>query len=300
MAAVPDPIASARPGGAPAGLAGAARIEARFERLRARGGKGLIPFVTAGDPHPSRTVPLMHALAHAGADLIELGVPFSDPMADGPAIQRASERALAEGVHLSDVLGQVAEFRRTDTDTPVVLMGYLNPVEAMGWERFADEAAVAGVDGVLLVDLPPEEDEEGARRLRASGLAPIRLAAPTSTERRLRRICAAASGFLYCVSLKGVTGSDDLDLERMIADLERVRRHTSLPLAAGFGIKDAGTAVRAAAAADAVVVGSALVERIEREDGDPCTVAAGFVRDLRRALDAAGEGASGGNAGAGR
>lgn len=264
------------------------RIAQRFAELRLAGRKGLIPFVTAGDPNPDVTVPLLHALVAAGADIIELGVPFSDPMADGPVIQHASERALLHHVSLRRVLGMVREFRRTDRETPIVLMGYLNPVEVMGYETFAASAAEAGVDGVLTVDLPPEEGGEFLAALRPHGIDPIFLLAPTTTPERMERICRAAGGFVYYVSVKGVTGASHLDTGGVEARLAEVRRHTSLPIGVGFGIRDPESAARIAGVADAVIVGSALVSRIEALKEQPeriPTEAAGFVGQLRRAID---------------
>jgi tryptophan synthase alpha chain len=265
------------------------RIAARFALLRSEGRKALVPFVTAGDPLPGVTVPLMHALVRAGADVIELGVPFSDPMADGPVIQRASERALANGVTLADVLAMVQEFRTRDPATPVVLMGYLNPVEAMGYETFAAAAAHAGVDGVLTVDLPPEEAEDLTEGLARHGLDPIFLLAPTSPPERVRLICARASGFIYYVSLRGVTGADRLDVEEVHRKLREIRAVTDLPLGVGFGIRDAASAAQVARVSDAVVVGSALVRRIEELAASPDRLpgeVAALLADMRRAMDA--------------
>ena len=270
------------------------RIDARFGQLRAAGRKALIPFVTAGDPHPDETVRLMHALVGGGADVIELGVPFSDPMADGPVIQRASERALEHHTSLRDVLGMVREFRRSDADTPVVLMGYLNPVEIMGYESFASAAAEAGVDGVLTVDCPPEEGGGYLAALSGAGLKPIFLVAPTSNEQRIRRICDAAGGFVYYVSLKGVTGAGHLDFGSVRDKVETIRGYTDLPVGVGFGIKDAHTAARMAEIADAVIVGSAIVSRVEAAADQPRTLAEelrGFVASLREAIDGANEAA---------
>jgi tryptophan synthase alpha chain len=265
------------------------RIQGVFNDLRARGRTALVPFVTAGDPQRAVTVPLMHAMVEAGADILELGVPFSDPMADGPVIQRASERALAQGVSLGDCLAMVHDFRGGDATTPVVLMGYLNPIEVMGCQAFADRAAEAGVDGVLVVDAPPEEAEGLLAALRPHSIDPIYLLAPTSTEGRIRRICGAASGFVYYVSIKGVTGAAHLDVEEVGRRLEAIRRVTDLPLGVGFGIKDAEIAARMAAVADAVVVGSAVVGRVEalreRPEAIPGEVA-GFLKGLRGALNA--------------
>ncbi len=243
------------------------RIEACFKRLKAARRKALVPYITAGDPDPAITVPLMHAMVGAGADIVELGVPFSDPMADGPVIQRASERALRHHVSLRGVLDMVARFREQDADTPVVLMGYLNPVEAMGYAAFAQAAATAGVDGVLTVDLPPEEGDGFIDAFAAAGLDPIFLVAPTTTSARMDRICAAGRGFLYYVSLKGVTGAANLDIGAVSERIAELRRHTGLPVGVGFGIADADSAARVARVADAVVVGSALVRLIEDNAG---------------------------------
>jgi tryptophan synthase alpha chain len=245
------------------------RIARCFEALRTANRKALIPYVTAGDPNPENTVPLMHAMVAAGADIIELGVPFSDPMADGPVIQRACERALRHHVSLRQVIGMVKTFRERDSETPVVLMGYLNPVEIMGYEAFADVAAGAGVDGLLTVDLPPEEGHDLVQILRQHDIDPIFLLAPTSHEARIQRICTAASGFVYYVSLKGVTGAATLDVDAVAEKLAAIRAHTDLPLGVGFGIRDADSAARIAAVADAVVVGSALVNLIGEFENDP-------------------------------
>lgn len=266
------------------------RIARRFSELRAEGRSALIPYMTAGDPEPGVTVPLMHALVEAGADIIELGVPFSDPMADGPVIQRAAERALRHHVSLRQVLDMVRDFRRTDNDTPVVLMGYLNPIEVMGYEAFASAAAEAGVDGALTVDLPPEEADELLAALRPRGIDPIFLLAPTTAPERMARICDTAGGFVYYVSIKGVTGAAHLDTNDVAMRLEEVRKHTALPIGVGFGIHDAASAARIATVADAVIVGSALVSRIGALDGQPERIpaaAAEFIHELRRAMDAA-------------
>ena len=260
------------------------RFQRRFDALRSAGRKALVPFITAGDPSRESTVPVMHALVEAGADVIELGVPFSDPMADGPVIQRSSERALARGVGLGFVLDAVREFRTRDADTPVVLMGYLNPVEIRGAQRFAREAVDAGVDGVLLVDLPPEEDAEFRAAFSEHGLALILLASPTTTDERLRRLCDHAQGYLYYVSFAGVTGADRLDTGAASAHLQAIRAHSPVPVVAGFGIKDAASAAAMARQADGVVVGSALVSVLEAAD-DPAVRARAFLAPLRKALD---------------
>lgn len=267
------------------------RIATRFGRIAQARRKALIPYVTAGDPHPRLTVPLMHAMVEAGADIVELGVPFSDPMADGPVIQRAAERALGHGVTLRGVLETVAAFRRDDGDTPVVLMGYLNPVEAMGYEAFAAAAAKAGVDGVLTVDAPPEEAAELTRALAAAGLDPIFLIAPNTDEERLRTIGAAGRGFLYHVSLKGVTGAANLDVAAVARKVAAIRASAALPVAVGFGIKDAASAARVSAVADGVVVGSALVQLIEEsrgaDDGAVLAAVSERLRAMRGAIDEA-------------
>lgn len=268
------------------------RISQRFEALRGERKTALIPFVTAGDPQPSVTVPLMHAMVAAGTDLIELGVPFSDPMADGPVIQRSSERALKHHVSLLDVLGMVREFRASDAQTPVILMGYLNPIEVMGYDRFAAQAGDAGVDGVLVVDAPPEESHELVGLLRAAGLDLVYLLAPTSTPERIARIAEVASGFVYYVSIKGVTGSGHLDVDQVIAKLKPIRRRIRLPVGVGFGIQDAASAAQIARVADAVIVGSATVRRMEDLADMPQRIpdtVCDFLSGLRAAIDAAGE-----------
>ncbi|MEW9570651.1 tryptophan synthase subunit alpha [Rhodanobacter sp. Si-c] len=263
------------------------RIDRRFAALKAAGRTGLIPFVTAGDPSPEHAVALMHALVEAGADLIELGVPFSDPMADGPVIQHASERAIAKGVGLGDVLGWVTQFRQRDADTPVVLMGYLNPIEIHGYARFAAEAVEAGVDGVLLVDCPLEESEVLAP-LRAAGLAQILLAAPTTAPERLSKLCAAAEGFLYYVSFAGITGAARLSTADIAARVADLRAHAKAPVAVGFGVRDAESAKAIAGFADAVVIGSALVERLAGAASaeEIAARARAFLQPVREALDA--------------
>jgi tryptophan synthase alpha chain len=265
------------------------RIDIRFDELRAAGRAGLIPFVTAGDPHPDWTVAIMHTLVAAGADLIELGVPFSDPMADGPVIQLASERALAKGVSLKRVLGMVADFRRTDDRTPVVLMGYLNPIEIHGYARFLADAQAAGVDGLLIVDLPLEESAFLQDDLARHGLEQIFLAAPTTQAERLVRLGECARGFLYYVSFAGITGADRLALDAVRERVAALRAQTRVPVAVGFGVKDVVQAQAIAGFADAVVIGSALVECLAGAPDEAAAVrAAGeFVAPMRAALDGA-------------
>jgi tryptophan synthase alpha chain len=263
------------------------RIASTFERLRNDGRKALIPFITAGDPSTEATVPLMHALVEGGADVIELGVPFSDPMADGPVIQRSSERALKKGVSLQTVIEAVVTFRKTDSRTPIVLFGYANPIEALGVERFADEAARAGADGVLVVDYPPEEAATMVELLDARGLDMIFLLSPTTTDERLKAVAALGRGYLYYVSLKGVTGAAHIDLNDVSAHLARIRRHTALPVGVGFGIRDPETARRVASVADAVVIGSRLVQEIEASRPDEVNArVTTFVAGVREAMDA--------------
>ena len=280
-------------------------LEARFRELRKEGRAALVPFVTAGDPDPGVTRRLLPRLVDAGADVIELGVPFSDPMADGPVIQRAGERALAAGTSLSGVLDLVRGFRgdRAGAGAAVVLMGYLNPIEAMGPARFADEAAAAGVDGVIVVDMPPEEGGALLPALRERGIDPVFLLSPTTSTERMRRIASEGAGFLYYVSLKGITGAGHLDPGSVVEALGRVRAVSDLPVGVGFGIADADSARRIAAVADAVVVGSAIVRRIEEALDDPERIpdhVAAFVAELRRAVDAAAADAAASAEGSGR
>jgi len=262
------------------------RIAATFAALQDAGRKALIPYVTAGDPYADASAEIMLALAAAGADVIELGVPFSDPMADGPVIQKASERALAKGIGMPQVLDAVRSFRAANQRTPVVLMGYANPIERYGVERFVADAKAAGVDGVLVVDYPPEECEGFAALLRAAGMDPIFLLAPTSTDERIKDVARIASGYVYYVSLKGVTGAGHLDTAAVAQMLPRIRAHVKLPVGVGFGIRDAQTARAVAAVADAVVIGSALVQLLEtRERGNVAAAAADFIGGIRAALD---------------
>ncbi|MBN9426033.1 MAG: tryptophan synthase subunit alpha [Burkholderiales bacterium] len=262
------------------------RLNATFERLAADGRKALIPYITAGFPQAQLTVPIMHAMVGAGADVIELGVPFSDPMADGPVIQRANEHALAAGIRLRDVLDQVREFRRSDAGTPVVLMGYANPIERMGTVPFLERAQEAGVDGVIVVDYPPEECDEFARAARECGIAPIFLLAPTSTEQRIGKVLALASGYVYYVSLKGITGGT-LDRDDVVRRVAAIKSRTALPIGIGFGIRDGETARAVAQAGDAVIIGTRMIQLLE--DGSPAQAperAAAFIAGIRAALDA--------------
>jgi len=264
------------------------RIQKTFEALKQQNRRALIPFFTAGDPAPAFTVPLMHALVTAGADVIELGVPFSDPMADGPTIQRASERALKQGMSLRGVLALVADFRRQDNATPVVLMGYGNPIEAMGWELFAGRCAEVGVDGVLTVDFPPEESHDAFLHLQRHGIDPIFLLAPTTSEARIRQVAKLARGYVYYVSLKGVTGAGNIDLTAIEQKLPQLRKYINLPIGVGFGIRDAQTAKAVAGLCDGVVVGSRIVQEIE--DSLETTMLANVTRlvsELRAAIDQA-------------
>ncbi|HVC17995.1 MAG TPA: tryptophan synthase subunit alpha [Rhodanobacter sp.] len=263
------------------------RIDRRFAELKAAGRTGLIPFVTAGDPLPEHVVALMHALVDAGADVIELGVPFSDPMADGPVIQHASERAIAKGVGLGDVLQAVADFRVHDVRTPVVLMGYLNPVEIYGYARFAQTAVQAGVDGVLLVDCPLEEVAV-LQPLRDAGLQLIMLAAPTTAPARMAELCEAAEGFLYYVSFAGITGATHLNTDDIAVRVADIRTRARAPVAVGFGVRDAASARAIAGFADAVVIGSALVDRLTgaTDAADMAERACVFLAPIRAALDA--------------
>jgi len=262
------------------------RIKSKFEVLKKQGRKALIPFFTAGDPNPKMTVPLMHALVESGADVIELGVPFSDPMADGPVIQRASERALKHHVGLRDVLQMVADFRSKDTATPVVLMGYGNPIEAMGWEKFAQRCAEVGVDGVLTVDFPPEESHDAFEHLQAHGIDPIFLIAPTTNEARIELVARLARGYVYYVSLKGVTGAGNIDLTAIAQKIPQLRKHISIPIGVGFGIRDAETARAVSALCDGVVVGSRIVQEIENSNEQQVLEnVSRLVKELRIAID---------------
>ncbi len=263
------------------------RIDATFARLRAEGRTALIPYVSTGDPSLAAMPAMLRQLVAAGADIIELGVPFSDPMADGPVIQRASERALAQGVGLADVLDLVAAFRQSDAATPIVLMGYANPIEAMGEATFADRARGAGVDGVLVVDYPPEEAGAFAALLDARGIAPIFLLAPTTPPARIDAVARLARGYVYYVSLKGVTGAAHLDTADVARKVAEIRAHVGLPVGVGFGIRDAASACAIAAHADAVVIGSRIIQEIEQGPADDAPARAGaWLAGIRGALDA--------------
>jgi tryptophan synthase alpha chain len=263
------------------------RIPDCFEAAKKAGRKVLIPFITAGDPDPEWTVAVMHALVDAGAGLIELGVPFSDPMADGPVIQLASERAIEKSVTLASILKMVEVFRQTDSVTPVILMGYMNPVERYGRTRFPADATAAGVDGILLVDCPPEERDDLGVAMIAAGLDGICLVAPTTTRERVKYISSVASGFIYYVSIKGLTGAGQQNLPALSEPVQQIREFSNLPVAVGFGIKNAEMAVKVAAHADAVVMGSALVEVLSKAktQEQACSIAAAFLAPVRESLD---------------
>jgi tryptophan synthase alpha chain len=262
------------------------RIAGRFAELKAAGRKALIPYITAGDPLPESTVPLLRGMVEAGADILEIGVPFSDPMADGPAIQRASERALKNGMGLSDVLQLVVDFRNTDQKTPIVLMGYANPVEAMGVAKFVAAAKAAGVDGVIVVDYPPEECGPFSALCGKAGIDCIFLLAPTSTDARIREVARAATGYLYYVSLKGVTGVKSVDAAEVAAQLPRLRAASKLPVGVGFGIKDAESALAIAKSADAVIIGSRIVQEIESAGAEHAVARVkALLAPIRQALD---------------
>ncbi|MEO8102553.1 MAG: tryptophan synthase subunit alpha [Betaproteobacteria bacterium] len=262
------------------------RISNTFASLKQEGRKALIPFVTAGDPSPAMTVPLMHALVASGVDVIELGVPFSDPMADGPVIQRSSERALKFGVGLNDVLAYVSEFRRANQSTPVVLMGYANPIERMGLKAFAERARSAGVDGVLVVDYPPEESTQLLETMDAAGIDTIYLLSPTSSAARIKLVCETARGYIYYVSLKGVTGAGNIDTAGVAAMIARIKAQTGLPVGVGFGIRDGETARRIAGFADAVVIGSRIIQEMEAATSETAiSRVAVLVKGIREAMD---------------
>lgn len=262
------------------------RIQSTFSALAAQKKTALIPFITAGDPAPDLTVPLMHALVEGGADILELGVPFSDPMAEGPVIQRACERALKFNVGMKDVLNFVREFRRTNQTTPVVLMGYANPIERIGVDAFIDMASDAGIDGTIVVDYPPEECEEFAAKMRQRDLDPIFLLAPTSTDRRIEHVARISSGFTYYVSLKGVTGAGNIDTAEVAQRIAAIRKHVKLPIGVGFGIRDGATARALGAVADAVVIGSRIIQELENTPPERAVEAVKtFISGIRKALD---------------
>ncbi len=264
------------------------RIQTVFTALKQQGKTALIPYITAGDPHPKHTVSLMHTLVKHGADMIELGVPFSDPMADGPVIQRASERALMHKVGLTAVLDMVKTFRETNQTTPIILMGYANPIEAIGATAFADRAKAADVDGVITVDYPPEECGDFVRQLRSRDIDPVFLLSPTTDQKRVDLIVNQASGFVYYVSLKGVTGAANLDIAEVSQRVASIRKQTNLPVGVGFGIRDAATAKATAAIADAVVVGSRMVQTIEASNDENLLSNVAILMDeLKTAVDAA-------------
>lgn len=267
------------------------RIAACLEALKSEGRKALVPYIVAGDPNPEFTVPMMHQLVKQGADIIELGIPFSDPMAEGPVIQLAHERALEHNVSLAKALAMVAEFRQANQQTPVVLMGYANPVLKMGYQSFASQAAAAGVDGLLTVDMPPEEAADLNAELKAVAIDSIFLIAPTTSAQRIKKIAELATGYLYYVSLKGVTGAGHLDIDSVKAKMQLIRSITSLPVTVGFGIKDASSAVAVADLAEGVVVGSALIKELADHDtmarDGSVESASRLIATMRQAMDAA-------------
>lgn len=265
------------------------RIKQTFETLKSENKTALIPYITAGDPNPGITVDLLHTMVEAGADLIELGVPFSDPMADGPVVQQACERALEHNVTLHDVLDMVAEFRQKNQQTPLILMGYCNPIEVMGYEAFATKAQEVGLDGVLTVDLPPEESKQANVVFKSANLDSIFLLSPTSTDERIATICQSASGFVYYVSLKGVTGAANLDIATVSDKIATIRKQTDLPIGVGFGIKDAKTAKQVSTVADAVIVGSAIIKKIVEHKDDASKIKSEvytLLNQMRCELDA--------------
>ena len=262
------------------------RISTVFERLRAAERKALIPYVTAGDPDIGSSLDILHAMVSSGADILEIGVPFSDPIADGPVIQRAGERALKNGVGLVAVLSLVRSFRLTNSETAVVLMGYANPIEAMGRERFIAAAAQAGVDGLIVVDYPPEESAEFAAAVRAAGLDLIFLLAPTSTRARIEQVARLASGYIYYVSLAGVTGAGHLDLADVLSHLEVIREFTTIPVGVGFGIRDGATARAICSIADAAIIGSRIIQEVEADPAHAAARVGHFLADVRAAMDA--------------
>ncbi len=262
------------------------RIQQAFAALSEKKRKALVPFITAGDPEPGLTLDFMHALVAGGADVIELGVPFSDPMADGPVIQRASERALARGMTLKHCIELVAQFRQTNQTTPIVLMGYANPIERMGAENFVKSAKAAGVDGVLVVDYPPEECEDFAKACAQADIDPIFLLAPTSSPQRIAQVGALAKGYIYYVSLKGVTGAANLNTQEVASIIPQIRAATTVPIAVGFGVRDAASAVAVSQTADGVVIGSKIVQLLEEADpAKRVQSLQSFITEIREALD---------------
>jgi tryptophan synthase alpha chain len=268
------------------------RLAARFAELKANSKTALIPYVMVSDPSPEITLPLMHAMVKAGADIIELGAPFSDPMADGPVIQAAAERSLAHNTSMQDVFSLVSEFRQTDDSTPIIVMGYLNPIEVMGYQSFAQQASACGVDGVITVDMPPVEAGDYVPALQGEGLDPIFLLAPTSTRERIKKLAKVASGFVYYVSLKGVTGAATLDVSSVETKVAEIKELIDLPIGVGFGISDAESAAKVATCSDAVVVGSVLVKKMTLNDGNTETERAIIIKEIsdilasmRNALD---------------
>jgi len=265
------------------------RIKDVIEALDVQGKKALIPYITGGDPRPEWTVELMHTLVQAGADIIELGVPFSDPMADGPVIQLACERALKHNTSLDDIFSMVKAFRETNQETPIVLMGYLNPLEVKGYERFAQEAAESGVDGALIVDLPPEEAESLVPFLKENNLDSIFLIAPTTTEERVKFICDQSSGYVYYVSVKGVTGSATLNVDEVAEKVAKIKKHNQIPVGVGFGISNAESAAKVSKVADGVIVGSVIVNLIAKNQDDKDSMNSEIktlVSSMRKAMDA--------------
>lgn len=264
------------------------RIAATFETLKSSNKTALVPYIMCGDPDFGTTVKLMHAMVESGVNMIELGVPFSDPMADGPVIQAAAERVLVNHVSLTDVIDVVAKFRETDTETPVILMGYLNPIEVMGYAKFAEKASAAGVDGALTVDIPPEEGAEYTALLKAKGIDPIYLLAPTSDDSRIASIAEVAGGFVYYVSLKGVTGAATLDIDSVVEKLEQIRKQITIPVGVGFGISDAETAAKLSKVSEAIIVGSAIVKRMQEHGDNPDKLIASVTEltsSMREAMD---------------
>jgi tryptophan synthase alpha chain len=265
----------------------ATKIGEKFARLKAQNKKALVTFVTAGDPTREITVPLMHAMVKSGVDVIELGVPFSDPMAEGPVIQRSSERALALGVGMADVFAYVAEFRKTDRETPIVLMGYANPIEHMGLKVFGDRAKAAGVDGVIVVDYPPEESHELLETMDAVGIDVVYLLSPTSTSERIEMVANVGRGYIYYVSLKGVTGAANIDTAEVASAVAKIKAKTNLPIGVGFGIRDGETARRVADVADAVIIGSRIIQEMEKSSPDAAIAnVQKLLQDIRAAMDA--------------